>query len=295
MLRASYRFIRKASVAGLILAAAAHGPAFAQPASEVELLAAKASEPQPDGSFNYSGQQGLNHTVFVFRPAGEAADRPAIVLFHGGGWKRGEPVQFYRHARFLADRGYVVFLPEYGLESDGATPLDALKDAASAWEAVRHKATGYGVALDRIAAGGGSAGGHLAATLAIDTDLRDQPALAKPAALVLFNPVIDNGPEGYGHARVREYWEGFSPIHNIGPGHPDTLFMVGDRDPLIPVTSAARYCTLIIATGADCQLSVDPGEGHSWFNNAGFVLTLGLMTRFLEAQFASEEGNSEDD
>jgi acetyl esterase/lipase len=294
MITATSNSRRKALMAGMMLTVAVACPALAGPASEVELLAAKASEPQPDESLSYVGQGGIEHKIFVFAPKGKVSNRAGVVLYHGGGWKRGEPIQFYRHARFLADRGYVVFLPEYGLESDGVTPIGALRDAASAWEMVQEKASGYGVAPGRIAAGGGSAGGHLAATLAITTGLREKAVLAKPAALVLFNPVIDNGPEGYGFERVGDNWESFSPIHNIAAGHPDALFMVGDRDPLIPVTTAARYCALIIGSGADCRLSVDPGHGHSWFNKAGFVLTLGLMTRFLDEHFEPQADNAND-
>ena len=43
----------------------------------------------------------------------------------------------------------------------------------------------------------------------------DTQISAVPNALVLFNPVYDNGPDGYGHDRVCQVWETFSPLHNI--------------------------------------------------------------------------------
>ena len=32
-------------------------------------------------------------------------------------------------------------------------------------------------------------------------------------ALALFNPVYDNGPDGYGYSRVKDYWKKISPAH----------------------------------------------------------------------------------
>ena len=53
---------------------------------------------------------------------------------------------------------------------------------------------------ERIAAGGGSAGGHVAAacgTLSgFDEESEDETISSRPDALVLFNPVFDNGPGG---------------------------------------------------------------------------------------------------
>lgn len=269
----------------------------AEELSTSALLAAKDSVPEPDFEFQYTGEAGLTHSIYVFAPkAGRSsANRPGVVFFHGGGWKSGNASAFYRQSRFLSDRGYVVFSADYGLESDGVTPLEALRDAATAWEAVRFRAGEFGVAPDQLSAGGGSAGGHLAASLAIDTALREKPILEKPASLILFNPVIDNGPEGFGHKRVRDYWEQFSPIHNIGVAHPDTLFMMGDGDRLIPLSTARKYCALVRETGAECRLFIDPGHGHAWFNKPGFVATLKQATIFLDERFLPTPTCARDD
>lgn len=276
------------AASGLLAAAP---PACEMVIDEADLVAAKKSAPQPDTLFSYAGQAGLEHKIFVFRPAWDGPDRelPGLVLFHGGGWNEGKAEQFNRQARFLADRGYVVFLPEYGLSSDGMTPRDSMQDAATAWLAIRKQAPTYNLALDQLSAGGGSAGGHLAATLAMSTPLREPASLPKPRSLILFNPVIDNGPDGYGYQRVAAYWKDFSPVDNIASDHPDTLIMVGDQDDYVPVTTAQRYCSLVSQTGAACDLFVDPGQKHSWFNGKGFETTLSLTTRFLDQRFHSPD------
>ena len=85
-------------------------------------------------------------------------------------------------------------------------------DAKSALRYVRAHATELGIDPQRIAAAGGSAGGHLAAFTALVDGLDDpQDDLAvscKPNALVLFNPVFNNGPDQWGHGRVGDRLQG---------------------------------------------------------------------------------------
>ncbi len=49
--------------------------------------------------------------------------------------------------------------------------------------------------------------------------------------LIVYKPiqVFDNGPGGYGHDRVKEYWQQFSPLHNITKDTPPTLGLFGEK------------------------------------------------------------------
>ena len=80
----------------------------------------------------------------------------------------------------------------------------------------------------RIAAGGGSAGGHVAAATATTTKYEDQnddlSISSQPNLLLLYNPVLDNSAEGYGFNRVKDYWQDFSPMHNIHSKTPPSIF-----------------------------------------------------------------------
>ena len=97
----------------------------------------------------------------------KASDRrPAIVLFFGGGWVGGTPKQFQPHAKYLASRGMVAFCAEYRTKKRGdATPFDCEADGREAVRWVRANANDWGIDPRRIAAGGGSAGGHVAAAV----------------------------------------------------------------------------------------------------------------------------------
>lgn len=144
---------------------------------------------------------------------------PAVIFFFGGGWNSGSPKQFESQASYLNKYGVTVVLADYRTQKNaGTTPKEALMDAKSAMRYLKQHAMSIHVDPDKILAGGGSAGGHLAAATAfchqINNPEDDLNVSSIPKALILFNPVIDNGPHGYGFDRVKDYYRDFSPIHN---------------------------------------------------------------------------------
>ena len=89
-----------------------------------------------------------------------------------------------------------------------------------------------------------------------------------PKALILFNPVVDNGPEGYGFNRVRDYYEDFSPMHNIKKNAPPTIFFLGTEDNIISVETARKFKEKMETVGgARCDLFLYPGQKHGFFNS----------------------------
>ncbi len=98
--------------------------------------------------------------------AWQATDqRSAIVFFFGGGWVGGTPEQFRKQSQYFASRGLVGIRVEYRtMPKDGkGPPTVCCADAKSAMRYVRSHAAELGIDPQRIAASGGSAGGHLAA------------------------------------------------------------------------------------------------------------------------------------
>lgn len=231
-------------------------------------------------------------TLHVFSPADQAvAPRPAMVFFHGGGWNQGHPSQFFRQATHLAERGMVGVSVQYRLKNEhGTTPLECVQDAVSAMRWVYAHAEELGIDPQRIGAGGGSAGGHLAAvtTTLANPDLEDPADDAavdfRPAALVLFNPVFDNGPDGYAMKRLGDHWKDVSPIHNLHKGMPPTLVLLGDQDKLIPVSTAEAFRDQMRELGVRSELVVYPGQPHGFFNKVEtgmFQATVQAMDDFL--------------
>ena len=212
-----------------------------------------------------------------YPPAYKKGDRlPTIVFFFGGGWTGGSMAQFEPHALHFAAKNMIAVLVDYRVKSrHNTSPFECVKDAKSAIRYLRQHAEAFGVDVNRIVASGGSAGGHLAAACFTNESLNessdDIAISAKPNALVLFNPVIDNGKEGYGFERIGENYITFSPIHNIQKGFPPTVFFLGTKDKLIPVATAETFKKKIEQVGGRCELFLFDDQPHGFFNKEPYL------------------------
>ncbi|MCK4853615.1 MAG: alpha/beta hydrolase, partial [Bacteroidales bacterium] len=200
-----------------------------------------------------------------------AKSYPAMIFFFGGGWNRGSVKQFEPHADYFSGRGIICVLADYRVASRQKTsPFESLKDAKSAIRFIRENAAAFQIDTGKIIASGGSAGGHLAAATALVSKFNepgdDLSVSCIPNALVLFNPVIDNGPAGYGYERIGDAYKDFSPLHNITAGVPPTIFFLGTNDKLIPVETAKYYQRAMVNVGSRCELFLYEGQPHGFFN-----------------------------
>lgn len=196
---------------------------------------------------------------------------PAMIFYFGGGWKSGTRDHFINHAKYFSQRGLVCFLIDYRIENIHKTkPFESLKDAKSAIRFIRKNASEFGIDPEKIIASGGSSGGHLAAATAFidnyNENTDDLSISCIPNALVLFNPVIDNGPGGYAYERIGKQYKSFSPLFNINSGAPPTIFFLGTNDNLIPVETAEYYKKVMEKVESRCELKLYDGEGHGFFN-----------------------------
>jgi acetyl esterase/lipase len=166
----------------------------------------------------------------------------------------------------------VAFVADYRVKSRQKTGPDAcVADGKSAIRFVRENAERFGIDPDRIAAGGGSAGGHVAATTGIcdgldDPAEKDSKISSKANALLLYNPVYDNGPKGYGNSRVTEWFPAISPAHNITKDDPPTITFLGSKDSLIPVATAKKFDADLKNVGVKSEAHIYEGESHGFFN-----------------------------
>ena len=170
-------------------------------------------------------------------------------------------------------------------------PFECVRDAKAAIRWARQNAADWGIDPKRLAAGGGSAGGHLAAATAFLPGLNEDGAQLKnscvPDALILYNPVIDNGPTGFGFNRVGDRFQEFSPLHNIGPATPPpTITFLGTEDALIPVETMRTFADAIRREGGRCDVHLYEQAAHGFFNqrdwgNLRYFEVLRATDRFL--------------
>jgi acetyl esterase/lipase len=150
--------------------------------------------------------QGGPIPLRVYRPAGVADDvqLPGLVYFHGGGWVIGDLDTHDVLCRQLtAEAGITVVSVDYRLAPEDKFPA-AVDDALVATRCVATHGPEFGVDTRRLAVGGDSAGGNLAAVVALlARDSTEGPALAFQ---VLIYPVTDVGSESQSY---RDFADGY--------------------------------------------------------------------------------------
>jgi acetyl esterase len=239
-------------------------------------------EPTREVIFKTIGEAELK--LFKFEPEDHKStdSRAAIVFFFGGGWTGGTPEQFYPHCKYLASRGMVAMSAEYRVKScHGVTPFECVTDGKSAVRWIRSNADKLGIDLDRLAAGGGSAGGHVAACTGVIDGLDEQDediaVSSKPNAMVLFNPVLvlpwrdvsemseeqrENFMERFGGRDMNK----ISPYHHVAKGEPPTIVFHGEADTTVPIRTARMFVEAMKKAGNRCELLAYEGQGHGFFN-----------------------------
>jgi acetyl esterase/lipase len=198
-------------------------------------------------------------------PAGGA---PILLHVHGGAWvigqKQQQGIPLMVH---MAARGWVCFDVNYPLSPRARWPehLIALKRAIK-W--IREHAAEYGADPTFLAVTGGSAGGHLAAMLALTgNDATLQPGFedadtSVQACVPMYGMYDFTDESGSKHARQRlgalirpmvmgrkakypEDYRAASPLYRVVPDAPPFLVMHGRNDTLIPVGDARAFVTAL--------------------------------------------------
>jgi acetyl esterase/lipase len=248
----------------------------------------------PDKTEVFKVVPGENLKLHIFFPDSWKAEdhRPAIVFFFGGGWVGGAPQQFYPHSRHFAERGMVAVAAEYRTKtSHGTDPFACIADGKSAVRWLRAHASELGIDPNRIAAGGGSAGGHVAASTATLLHLpntgEDRNVSSVPNALLLFNPVIDTTMLGYGAAKLGTRAVEASPVHHVRAGIPPAMIFHGAADTTVPFENVERFRQFMEAHGNTCELIAYKDKAHGFFNYSRdkdiYQDTLRHADRFLDA------------
>jgi len=236
-----------------------------------------ASEPDAVKTYRTVDDQALD--AHIFAPEQDDSAAPAILLFHGGGWRFGSPAWVFRTAELFADNGAVAIAIQYRLSVDGVTPADAFDDVCAAFAWVRAHSAELGVDAERIGAYGVSAGGHLAA-LTGSKGCADAP---RPNALVLYSPAIKTSQDGWFQRLMGEPEDktAYSPVEQAGKDTPPTLIINGDADTLTPLPYAREYCEALQPMDTACRVMVFKGVGH-------------LLTRNLDNQESNFDAAPED-
>ncbi len=211
--------------------------------------------------------------LYAFLPPDWDAEdkRPAAVFFFGGGWSHGRTEQFYPHCAYLASRGMVAVSAEYRVKNrHGTTPVECVKDGKSAVRWLRANADEMGVDPERIAAGGGSAGGMVAACTGVvpgvEEDGEDTETDSRADALLLFNPAMDMVTRAERMGMSPETAESVSPPHHVREDLPPCIIFHGEEDTTVPIKRVREFCRRMKEAENRCEVVGYEGVGHAFFN-----------------------------
>ena len=256
-----------------------------------KILHAQSNSPDQKIAFKKFKESSIELHVFKPEKWKVSDKRTVIVFFFGGGWTGGTPKQFYPHCRHLSKKGLIAISAEYRTKKNhGVEPMQCVEDGKSAIRWVRANANLLGIDPNKVVAAGGSAGGHVAACTGTITGFEsgDLKFSSVPAALILFNPVCDTSPLGYGNNRLGKNWKKISPLHHINKKTPPACIFHGSADTTVPFNNVLQFKKKMDGLGLRCDLHAYDDQKHGFFNfgrgdGAAYTDTVKKMDSFLDS------------
>jgi len=266
-------------IAGVCLTAATWSqPTEAQPCTRTEDVI-------------YGRKFGTALTLDVFQPAKQNGF--GVVMMVSGGWFSSHEAINPTMFQPLLNRGYTVFAVVHGSQPKFTIP-EIVPDIHRAIRFIRYNAAKYGVNPNKLGITGGSAGGHLSLTMAVQGAPGDpnakNPVDRESSAIqcvACFFPPTDflnygqPGEDAVGVGTLKDFKPGFgpradtaeerqklgreiSPIYFVTSNQPPVLIIHGDADKLVPIYQAEKFVERSRAVGATAKLIVRPGKVHGW-------------------------------
>lgn len=261
---------------------------------------------------------GAAITMDLYAPRGDGV-HPAVLLFHGGGWRRGEKAHVASMARALAAQGFVGVAVDFRLADAPRVVFPApIADARCAVRWLREHGRAHGVDPERIGAVGFSSGGHMAAMLATAADvegLDDRGCLASRdvsptigAAAVWYAPLdlrtrigrYSSRPHivnllGEEPERAPDRTALASPITHVDPGDAPMVLVHGTKDLTVDVAQSIAMRDALTAARVPVVYAELEGAGHGFgllnndpVNRPGICTTLAFLQRTLLGQPATD-------
>jgi acetyl esterase len=248
-------------------------------------ISAASAEPL---TYTYKTAGGIDLKAHVIVPAGHdaSAKAPALLFYHGGGFRVGSPQAGFDIGEALAKHGVVTVSFQYRLLTAPATMDQIIADGKSSVRWTREHAMELGIDPDKIVAAGHSAGGYLAAATQMlagfDEPSENHDVSSQPNAMVLWSPAIIHTEESLRsrlpeHATLSEYL----PAEHISSELPPTIFIHGTADENVPHERSIRLNREFLAAGVDSELFLLEGVDHYFRDPTPRAEVARLMHNFI--------------
>jgi len=256
----------------------------------------------------YVQRDGHALQLDLYLPAGpKSVPVPGIVFVHGGGWRAGVRENFAPMAIRMAERGYAAATISYRLSPEALYPA-AVQDARAAVRWMRTHAAEYGIDPSRVAIGGGSAGGQIAALAGVTDGLARFDPDGGPGAVSSAVQAIVNidGLSDFTSEAARRYeddpakqpssagawfggryaekaalWREASPLFHVNAGTPPVLF-IGSGQARFSVGREEMLARLR-ESGVPGRVVLLPGTPHGfWLFEPWIGVTVEATVSFLD-------------
>jgi acetyl esterase/lipase len=261
------------------------------------------------------GPAGRRNLLDVYRPRDARGPCPTLFQIHGGGWTIGQKDQQALPLMYhLAARGWVCVAANYRL-SPRATFPDHLIDVKRALAWIKQHGAEHGADPDFVIVTGGSAGGHLAAMVALTAnDPEYQPGFedvdTTVQGCVPFYGVYDfldrHGERGKNSmapflqrlvmkcspVEHRARWDRASPIARVHANAPPFFVIHGTHDSLAFVEDTRHFVAALRAVSRRPVVYAElPGAQHAFdiFHSTRSAYAVEAVTRFVEAVYAAHQ------
>jgi len=257
----------------------------------------------------YHLANNLELKLDLYVPKERSKQRPAVLLFHGGGWVAGQKERNVLWLLPYLRLGWAAVNIEYRIARNSLAPA-AVEDCRCALRWVWTHAPEYGIDRKKLVLTGTSAGGHLALITGMlpqyspfdrqcptEGDLRwnsAQEPMVSVAAIVNWFGIIDvaellQGPqakhyaiEWFGSMRERDQLaQELSPITYVRKGVPPVITIHGSQDDVVPYAQAQRLHAALEAAGVPNKLLTVDGAMHGGFDRKTMAESFAQIRAFL--------------
>ena len=230
----------------------------------------------------YGTGAGRDLCLDLYTPDDANDQRTAVLMFHGGGWRRGSRKSLAAHARLLQAEGFLAIPAEYRLLGESPWPA-ALHDVKAAIRWVRANADDLGINPRQVVLESFSAGAHLSLLAAgtpgvaefegnggnpgVDSSVAAVAAFYPPTA-VHAGETRERGSVSasglLGEAPGAEAVRRASPMTYVSPAFPPVFFLHGGADRVVPPSSSIVMHDALRAAGVETDLHIIAGQNHAF-------------------------------
>lgn len=253
----------------------------------------------PDKSYTYKKTRNSNLKLHIFNPK-KPISNSSILLFHGGGWAFGSSYSLFKMCRDISNEGILCISADYQLAlKHNSKVTDSMNDARDAFDWMIDNSSKLNIDKNNIFVGGGSSGGHLAASLAMIPNEKGE-TYKNIKAMIFFNPALNTSffdrelPNNINDRRkdlwlyIQKLFEGksneLSPSNYIKEGLPPSIIFHGKSDRTVPINIVEEFTNEMTKKGNSIKLLKWDNKGHQFYrwDKEAYPQVMNQLIKFIK-------------